>query len=584
MEKSDLRFKDFLRPERKKFTASVILAVLSVFFGIIPYVAVWKLLMMISEPPYQMSSVWICVIVAMSSFVLQIVFRGYSTATSHRAAFSIMERIRLAVTRKMTRMSLGYTQSKGSGYFKNLIIDEVEKLEYPLAHAIPETSSGIILPAAVMVILAFTDWRLALAAALPVLVTLAFYIPAYRRIMNDFSDTYYITLDNMNARVIEYIRGIKEIKIFKRGDHAFSKYKESIDEYETSTLEMYGRMYRVAAPAEVILASVLVSVLCVGGYLFVSDEISLSLLLLCAFLSLGIGGPLLKFNDFLYNFFNISNGRRLIDEFLSQPELPQVYGRDETDGYGIAIDNVSFAYGEENVLRNVSFSVPEGKKTALVGPSGSGKSTLANLLARFWDVGEGSIRIGDSDIRDMPLGELMNKISYVTQDTFLFNTSIRENIRMGRPDATEEDIVNAAKAAHCDDFIQDLEDGYDTVVGDEGSRLSGGQRQRVVIARAILRNAPILILDEATAYADMENQNRIQGSLQTLCADKTLVIIAHRLTTVMDCDQIVVMQNGEVESVGTHAELLDMSQVYGRLWKASVESRDWSVERTTEAE
>lgn len=302
-------------------------------------------------------------------------------------------------------------------------------------------------------------------------------------------------------------------------------------------------------------------------------------------ISLGIGAPLLKFTEFMDNFYHIRNGAGLVREVLSAPELPQTKaGRADLQGHEVVFQDVSFGYEDKTVLDHISLVFREGQKTALVGPSGAGKTSVANLIARFWDVTDGSITLGGADYRDIPLEQLMENINYVTQDPFLFNMSIRENILVGKPHATEEAVVAAARAAQCDEFIRALEHDYDTICGDAGAKLSGGQRQRIIIARAILRDAPVLILDEATAFADMENQQKLQASLSALCRDKTLILIAHRLTTVVDCDQIVVVDGGKVAAVGSHESLLVESSLYRDMWAAHCGSRDWSLGRGAGAE
>ncbi len=572
MNEKSMRFADSVKAKSKLLAGSVVLAILSVFCGIVPYLAVYRLLLYLAENGNHISTIVMYVAVAAVAFLMQILFNAFSTSLSHTAAFSVLEKIRLAITDKMTRMPLGYTQMKGNGYFKNFIVDEVERFEYPLAHAIPETTSNVLLPIAVVVMLAFMDWRMALAAALPAVITLLLYLPGYMSIMNEFSNTYYLTLDNMNSKVIEYICGIKEIKIFGRDKDAYSQYEASIDQYESSTLRLYKKMWRISSPALVLLSSILVSVLGVGGILFCKGEISVSLYLLTIFLSLGVGAPLLKFIEYMDNFFHIKNGKRLVNDIMAEPELPQVDRmRVELNGHEIVFRDVSFAYDKEMVLNDINLVFPEGQKTALIGSSGSGKSTVANLIARFWDVC-GSITLGGIDIREIPLNQLMENINYVTQDTFLFNMSIRENIRLGKPDATEWEVFAAAKAAQCEEFILTLENGYDTIAGDAGAKLSG----------AILRDAPLLILDEATAYADMENQQKIQESLRALCKNKTLIIIAHRLSTVVDCDQIVLIENGNVKDTGTHESLLKSSGLYQKMWSTYCESSNWSVSKDCE--
>lgn len=567
-----------MRPKAFRYTVSVFLSICGVGFGIIPYLLVYRLLSGLAKAQYSPRDVLLFSLAVLLSFVFQLLCHYVSTAISHKTAFAILEQIRVAITEKMMKMPLGYTQAKGSGYFKDLLMDQIERLEYPLAHALPETTSGVLMPIAVMILLFFADWRMALSVLIPAAVTLLIYLPMYLGIMNEFARTYYHSLDIMNGKVIEYISGIKEIKIFGRGKEAYSQYEASIDGYEKATLGLYHKMYFVTSPAFVLLSSILVSVLCVGGLLYCQGNLTVSMFLFTIILSLGIGTPLMKLTEFMDNFYNIKNGRHLVNEVLSAPELAQAECfYKEVSGHEIAFHDVSFAYDEKNILNGISLVFRENQKTALVGPSGSGKSTIANLIARFWDANGGSITLGGVDYRDIPLRQLMENIDHVTQEPFLFNVSIRENIRIGKPEASDEEVAWAAGAAQCEEFISKLEQGYDTIAGDAGAKLSGGERQRIIIARAILRNAPVLILDEATAFADMENQQKLQTSLNALCKDKTLIIIAHRLSTVADCDRIVVMEDGRVNAMGTHEELLESSELYLHMWDIMGASTNWSI-------
>ena len=574
-----MRFKDFVKEHIPIYGVSVLLAIGAVFFGLAPYYLVYRLLLAVVQGCSERTVLQYALLILLA-LSLQILMHCLSTAISHKTAFSILKKVRLSITEKMMRMPLGYTQTKGSGYFHSLLIDSIERLEYPLAHAIPETTSNVLLPISIIALLFSFDWRMGLSLLVPAGLTLLFYLPMYIGIMNEFAATYYTMLETMNGRVIEYIRGNKEIKIFGREDAALSKYDTSIDEYKTATLHLYNRMYIAASPSIVVLSSLLASVLSVGGFLYCTGSLSAYLYLFSVLVSVGIGTSLLKFTEFMDNFYYIRNGERLIDEVLSAPELqePDTAAR-SIPSNEIALQHVSFAYEDVQVLHDISLVFPEKTKTAIVGPSGSGKTTVANLIARFWDVREGSLTIGGVAYRDISLDELMRRVSYVTQDTFLFNMSILENIRLGKSDASDEEVIEAAKKAYCHEFICALENGYDTMAGDDGAKLSGGQRQRIIIARAILRNAPVLILDESTAYADMENQQKIQKSLEQLCKDKTLIVIAHRLSTVTGCDQIILMNNGTVAAMGTHSELLKQSPLYAKLWSTQVQSRNWKLER-----
>lgn len=570
-----MKFRDFILPELPAYLLSVILATAGVFFGIFPYFIIYKLLLSLNADATSQKIIFFSVEIIVS-FALQILMHSISTAISHKTAFRILERARLAITEKMIKMPLGYTRMKGCGYFHSMLIDSIERLEYPLAHAIPETTSNILIPVVVIGVLFGLNIKIGFAVLIPSAVTLFFYLPMYVGIMNDFANTYYCTLENMNGRVIEYIQGNKEIKIFGNENNAYSKYEESINSYKNATLSLYNKMYFVTSPSFVILSSIIVSVLSVGGFLYLNKELSAYDYLFSVILSMGIGNSLLKFTEFMDNFYHIRNGKRLIEEVLSAPELEDsIINIKQNIGNEIVFEDVSFSYGNEDVLKNISLVFEEHKKTAIVGPSGSGKTTLANLISRFWDIEKGTITIGGVSYKDLSLETLMSKITYVTQDTFLFNMSILENIRIGKLAASDKEVFKAAELAQCEEFIRDLENGYHTIVGDEGTKLSGGQRQRIIIARAILKNSPILILDEATAYTDMENQEKIQHSLNQLCADKTLILIAHRLSTITDCDKIIVMDNGKLNDIGTHEELLKSSSLYREMWITHISSKNF---------
>lgn len=569
--------KSFMKPKIIPITACIFIAVLGVIFGVLSYIAVYKLLMLFYNAEATTKRIIDYVLFIFCSLIFQLIFHYVSTAISHKTAFSILEDVRIAITEKMMRIPLGVVQTKGSGYFRNLLIDEIERMEYPFAHALPEVISGVLLPIVVMIMMFFVDIRMALAIVIPVGAVLVLYFPLYTGIMNDFQAIYYTSIEDMNAKVIEYVKGIREIKIFGRNDDAYTKFEQSIDNYQNSVLRLYNKMYYVSSPAYVLLSSILVSVLCVGGLLFTHEKLSFEVFLFTIFVTLGIGTPILKFTEFMDNIFHIKNGNRLVKDVLETPELTQSENGIAPDKYEITFDNVSFAYEDKTVLDNISLSFPENKRTAIVGPSGSGKSTIANLISRFWEAGEGSIKMGGVDYKDISLDNLMENINYVTQDTFLFNISIKDNIRIGNPKASDDEVIKAAKTALCNEFIRELENGYDTKVGDTGSKLSAGQRQRIAVARAILRNSPILILDEATAFTDMENQSKLQQSLAELCRNKTLIIIAHRLSTIKNCDQIIVVNDGKVESTGTHDHLLKTSKLYRKMWQIYEKSTAWTV-------
>lgn len=475
------KFMDYAYAQIDQYIMSVIIAMIGVFFGLLPYFLIYKLLIEILNKGDQQILIQYCIYILLS-FSLQIIMHSISTAISHKTAFHILKEIRLTIMEKIIKLPLGFTQQKGSGYFHNLLVDSMERLEYPLAHAIPETTSNVLMPIGIITIIFYKDWRLGLSLLIPTIITFALYLPMYVGIMNQFANTYYKALETMNGRIIEYIRGNKEVKIFGTEEIAYSRYEESIDYYKDSTLKLYNRMFFVMSPPLVILSSLFIPVLIVGGYLYTSHSISASLYLFTILLSFGIGNSLLKFTEFMDNFYHIKNGARLINELLSQEELYEPINNEfKIMNHEIKMKNVDFSYEIVKVLKQVTLTFPENKKTAIVGPSGSGKSTIANLLARYWDVDNGIIELGGLNYKEMTLAQLMNHINYVSQEPFLFNMSIMDNIRIGNMNATNEEIIHVAKMTHCHSFIEQLEDQYDTVVGNQGIKLSGGQRQMITI-------------------------------------------------------------------------------------------------------
>ena len=586
-----MRFKDFIVPNIPAYTVSVSLAVLGVGCGMVPYITVHRLLMRLAKGGTSVAEVSAYVGVIIAAFAFQLVLHSISTAISHKTAFSVLEKIRLALTEKMIKMPLGFTRNKGAGYFHGMLIDSIERLEFPLAHALPETTSNILIPLSITAILFAADWRLALAVLVPAAATLVFYLPMYIGIMNDFANTYYAALENMNGRVIEYIRGNKEIKIFGTEAKAYSQFEDSIDNYEKSTL-----MYFVSAPAFVLLSSITVSVLSVGGLLFTSGLIEAPLYLFAVIIAEGLGVSLLKFTEFMDNFYHIRNSKKLIEEVLSAPELEETAAAAalHIPNNEIVFHNVCFSYDEimaadktgnennapkGNVLHDVSLTFKEGKKTAIVGHSGSGKSTIANLIARFWDVDAGKILVGGRDVREYTSDSLLKNFAIVFQNVYQFEDTVANNIRFGRPDASDDEVREAARRARCLNFVEALPDGFDTVLAEGGASLSGGERQRISIARALLKDAPIVILDEATSSVDPENERELQEGLRELCEGKTQVVIAHNLATVTAADQILVLDGGRIVERGRHEDLARAGGTYEHFLQARERAVGWHIAR-----
>ena len=471
---------------------------------------------------------------------------------------------------------MGTVQSKSSGEFKQLIMDDADRLEVPIAHAIPEMIASTLVPVLVILYLLLIDWRMALAAlATGVIGNVIYYCMLIGR--GEMMKEYMASNANMNATIVEYVNGMEVIKAFNQTASSMDRFQSSVLKVRDVTTKWYRHCWPFMSISQAVLPSSIAFVLPVGMALFSGGAVSLSELILCILLSMAIVGSLQTFLDFWESTAVVAEVQPRIQALLDMEELPEPTQPKHSTGANVELKDVHFGYGGSEVIRGVSFAAKAGTVTALVGPSGSGKSTLAKLIARFWDVDAGAVLVGGTDVRELSLSDLTEKISFVSQDNFLFNMSLRDNIRIGKPDATDKEVEWAAAQAGCDEFISRFPKGYDTNAGDAGARLSGGERQRLAIARAILKNAPIVILDEATAFTDPENEDKLQHSIDKLTKGKTLIVIAHRLSTIMYADQILVLEDGQITSRGTHEQLLTSSETYLDMWKAHISTMDWSM-------
>ena len=569
-----------------KIILSVICALVSVASGLIPYWSVYHIITSFINGSATIPNVWVWGLIAVCGYTFRYIFHGISTSLSHASAYSILENIRLALAERLMRAPLGTVVEESVGKLKSVIVDRVETIELPLAHMIPEGISNLCLPIAVFIYLISIDWRMALA----MLITVPIASVAYFSMMKNFNKQYadYMESSNyVNGVIVEYVEGIEVIKAFNQSSTSYEKFSKAVKSFKDYTLNWYKSVWKLMNFGNSVLPSTFLGTLPVGMILYATGTLSPENMVMCFILSMGIVDPLMNYTLHVSNVKAVEYAIHDVDKLLHVTELPDSKNSLSIENHNIELKNVSFAYSknkDNKVLSNITFSVPEDSFTALVGPSGSGKSTIARLIARFWDVDEGSISIGGIDIRQIPISQLSDIISFVTQDNFLFHCSIKENIRMGKPSATDEEVYAAAKAACCDDFIQKLEHGYDTQAGDAGNRLSGGEKQRISIARMILKNAPIVILDEATAFADQENEEKTQRSISALTKGKILFVIAHRLSTITNANQIIVLKNGEIHSIGTHKLLLDSDSLYRNMWEAHIGARNWSANSKQEVE
>lgn len=574
----------FAAPCKGKMALSVFCAILSVAGGFIPFWAVYEILLAFINQNVTLNGILIWCLVGAAGYLLRVACHGISTILAHISAYTILEGIRLKIADRLMKAPLGEVMGRRIGYLKNIIMDKVEDLEPPLAHMIPELTSNLLLPVAIFIWMLVIDWRMGLAVLIsPVLAMIPMFF-----LMRNYNSQYaaYMEANNhVNSIIIEYVEGIEVVKAFNQSTSSYEKFVNAVQSFKEFTLAWFKSTWKSMNLMMAIMPTTLLGVLPVGLLLVQNGSISPAELAMGIILSLSIVGPLMKATTFINEAKSMEYAVEAANELLNLPVLPDSGKIVSIPHNDIALKHVTFSYdsSEQNeVLHDVNLELPEGSFTALVGPSGGGKSTIARLIARFWDVTGGSITIGGKNVKELSIRQLSELVSFVTQDNFLFNCSLKENIRLGNPSATDEEVYAAAKAACCDEFIVRLDKGYDTPAGDAGKRLSGGEKQRIAIARAILKNAPIVILDEATAFTDPQNEDKIQKSIMALSKGKTLLVIAHRLSTIQNADQIVVLKKGRIVDCGKQEELLKRCPLYADMWKAHIGAKNWSVSEKKE--
>lgn len=556
----------FVGESNSKMRISIFLAVLGEMFGIVPFLMV----ALLADELYRGTAtiqrvLFFCGIAAICQLI-KMLLTWRSSLMSHKISFTILKNIREAITDRMAKVPMGIMLETPTGAFKNLIVDNVAKLEDSMAHFMPELPSNIAAPLCSILLIFILDWRMGLASLITIPLGILFFA-AMMRGYGPRMENYMRSANDMNSSLVEYVNGIQVIKAFNRSASSYGKYSKSVNYFHDSTMEWWSQCWFWNAAARAVLPSTLLGTLPVGAWLYMEGTLSLPVFLISLVVPLGFVAPLMKVSEAMEQVSMIKGNLEQVTAFLKTPELVRPSEPVSLGERTYQFEDVHFGYKETEVLHGISFQTRPGTMTAIVGPSGSGKSTIAKLMAGFWDVTSGSVRFGGQDIRQIPFEQLMGEISYVAQDNFLFDKSIRENIRMGNPAATDEEVEAAAKAANCHDFIMQLEQEYDTLAGDAGDRLSGGERQRITIARAMLKPASVVILDEATAYADPENEALIQQAISKLVAGKTLIVVAHRLNTIRNADQILVVANGNIAGRGTQEELLRECPIYQKMWQ-----------------
>ena len=568
------RLMELAAPYKGEYVLSVILAILGVAAGLLPFFAVSKIVILLMDGETSVSVYMEWCLIAGIGFLGKVCFANFSTLVSHTATFATLAEIRLKLADKLTRVPMGYMINTPSGELKNVLVDRVEGMETTLAHLVPELTANLCIPICILIYLLFLDWRMALAA----LITLPIGMLCYKGMANGYEEKFQdliMRVRKMTSTVVEYIGGIEVIKAFNQSANSYQKYSDAVEDNAAYAVNWMKSVQLYKSMLVTIWPSVLVCVLPIGCVLYRNGSLSVPAFVTCIVLSLGIITPILNAMNFTDS---ISQMKSVVGELcavLDEKELDRPETPVSIHSSNIVLENVSFSYeSEKPLLKNINLSIPENSITAFVGPSGGGKSTITKLIAGFWDVTNGTVKLDGTDIRKIPLSQLMDNIAYISQDNYLFDETVLENIRMGKPSATDEEVYQAARDCGCYDFILNLENGFNTVVGGAGGHLSGGERQRIAIARAVLKNAPIVILDEATAYIDAENEALIQEAMAKVIAGKTVLMIAHRLSTITDADKIVVIKDGQIIDEGTHENLLTSCTLYQEMWKAHMDTKD----------
>ncbi|BDZ78043.1 ABC transporter ATP-binding protein [Claveliimonas bilis] len=562
---------------------SWILSVISALLALVPFWYIWRIIHDILEVSPDFSRAysithygWQAVGFAVISVIVYIA----ALMCSHISAFRVASNIRKELMRHITALPLGVTEKYGSGKLRRIVNTSSSATENYLAHRLPDKAGAVATPAGLLFLLVVFDWRLGLLSLIPVVLGFLIMMKMTGKNMEQKMEEYQNALSDMSNEAVEYVRGIPVVKTFGQTIFSFKRFKGTIDNYEKWVIA-YTKALRLPMMFYTTAINGVFAFLIAGGIIFARGGVTDTLLLNLIFyiiITPVIGTTLTKIMFMSEDAMIVNDAINRIDEVLKEKPLPECRKVQEPFNYSITLEEVSYSYdGKKNALDHISLSIGQGQKAALVGPSGGGKTTLANIVTRFFDPQKGRILIGNVDIRDIPKEVLMNKISFVFQNSRLIKDSILENVRMGKPNASREEVIQALDAAQCMDIIEKLPDGIDTVVGTNGVYLSGGEQQRIAIARAILKNAPILILDEATAFADPDNEVRVGQALSVLSKGKTVIMIAHRLSSITDADCIYVLRDGKIAESGTHEELIAQNGIFTHMWKNYSEAAKWKI-------
>lgn len=568
---------EVLKEHKGKVFTSALIAIIGVGLDVVPYFSVANIINNIVEGKVEIGAYIPYILAVLVGLLGSVLFHELSTIISHNLAYRVIEGKRKKLVDKLSKISMGEIEKRSSGQWSQFMVETLDKMEQPIAHVIPEVIANLLIPIVLVVIIFIMDWRIGVANLLTIPLGLLFFMMMMRG-YEEKSKRYQEASKAMNTTMVEYVNGIKVIKAFNKSASSFGKFKETVNENKKAMLDWYLSVCFSMTGAMETIPATMIFVLPTSLYLFMQGSVEMSLLIMCILLSYASYKPLIKAMSHLETMANIKIVMKEINKVMEIPDLERGKQLKHIKSYDVEFQNVSFAYDEsKNVLNNISFKANEKELTAIVGDSGGGKSTIAKLIAGFWNIDKGKILIGDVDLNDMPLKQNMELITYVSQENFLFNKTILENLRVAKEDASMDEIKEACVKASCHDFIMNLPNGYETVVGEGGSSFSGGERQRIVIARSFLKNSPIVLFDEATAYSDPDNEAIIQESIDALIKDKTVIMIAHRLSTIVKANKIIVVDNGNIVEEGSHEKLLELNGRYREMWDVYTEAKEIEV-------
>ena len=564
--------------EYKKYTVwATIMMCIGIIASIVPYFFLYQIISPLTRGEHidasyiliRVVAVAVCEIVFSFSYVQGLTF-------SHISAYNTLKNLRVSLQGKLEKQPLGNITELGTGRIKKVFTDDIDQIELLLAHAIPEGIANIAIPVIIIILMFVLDWRLGLLSLVPLVIGM-FAMGMMMKSGLEKMNAYYESAANMNNTIIEYVNGMEVVKVFNKDGDSYKRFGDVVRSYRDFTLDWYKVCWPWMAIYSSVLPCLVLLMLPFGSMMVLGGTIALDRMVLVFCMSFAVGPSVLKALNFAGKFPQLDYKIAELEKMMEHPPLKEGTSSFKGSDLDVEFKDVHFGYEDTEVLHGVNLSLKQGTTTALVGESGSGKSTLAKLLVHYYDLDSGNITIGGQDITDMSLETLNDKVAFVSQEQFLFNTSLYENILIGKPDATKEEVLKAAERAQCNEFLERLPDGINSQAGDGGKQLSGGERQRISLARAILKNAPIIVLDEATAFMDPENEEKMNAALDEIVKDKTVLVIAHRLSTIKNANKICVMKEGKCIAADIHDKLVDNCPEYKKLWDASVSASTWKV-------